>query len=532
MHTAYSSDAFALRLARRRRAGGSVCTLSVDGAVVSSAPVGALRGVEYIVSVAGRWSSVPATAYTEEAAEVVADFLLRAAETKHLQACPALVRVAECFADWAPGLRGRWKASSALELASVAVEGGGLVPAFARLYDAKPLLKLGLSRLPRRLEATAWAVLRRMQPSGGAHSSWRASSLSFLGVRRLLQLRVGTAALEVLCEGGCFPLGVACPTALALPERGGVIWVLPIDATVRSMTLGLFDLFGEARFAAPGGPFPAPADRSPLRIPFSELQRDAAPSVAADETLRAWRLHACDEGGVVLLPEPMGWPPAKASSACADLLRPGDVFSSAGLVWADGRLEERFPRLWGRLRASPQGAAHASFNEIRGRALTDHWTLDAVDAGGRLSSFGSALAFCIASAMVSGVDAVAYVSPASRAACLGVRLRRNLEVVLLDPARMHRSPFEFAAEHGCGHLFLRHGLLPLTLAAPGKGGVYELLRRTEWALVLVTHVQKALDAAHVRFLISQTADVVSISASSFRTPTSDVLALASRLLEL
>ena len=65
--------------------------------------------------------------------------------------------------------------------------------------------------------------------------------------------------------------------------------------------------------------------------------------------------------------------------------------------------------------------------------------------GSDLSSLGHSVLFLLCSAYVTGVQAAVYVSSA-RAACIGVRVRG--ETRLLDPSRMHMSPFAMAAARG------------------------------------------------------------------------------------
>lgn len=519
-----------LALQRARRAGPATCTLVVDGALVETQAVGSLRGVEFRVQVRGTLTKLPPTAYSADAAALVADFLLRAAETKHLQTSSILVRVADAFEHWAPALRGCWKADTPLQLASVAIEGGGLLQAFARLYDARALLRLGLRRLPYKLECAAWAVLRRSQPSSGCmRSSWRGASIAAFEIGKILHIYVPTAALRTLVECGCFPVGSACADGLLLFERRTLTWILPLDTGVQGMTRALLELLGSERLA----PEPRDDAAATITVPFGRCQRDAAPSVAPHDALRAWRLEACSERGVVLRRAEHGWADAKASASVAAVRDYGELFTSAGVLWKDGgALARLFPHLYERLRRSPSGPLVACFNELRGRALSSEWSLENVDSGGRLSSFGSAIAFCVGAALLGGADAAVYLASHSRAACVGVRLRRNMAVELYDPARMHASPFELAAEHGVGGLLARHGALPLTPpCAPRGGGCYELLCSGKWRLVLVRCVRRDVDVAHVRFLATGSADVVSLSSSTFRAAPEDVQTFVSRQLD-
>jgi hypothetical protein len=149
-HVIYETSATHLSLSRVRRRGPSCCQLVVDGQVVRRDALNDLYASELTVHVWGGAAipRVPRSAYTAEAADAVADFLLRTDETRVLQGSSVAEELAKAVEEWALALRPRWRWGTPLQLASVAIEGQGLRDAFARLYDANALLKVALRRPP------------------------------------------------------------------------------------------------------------------------------------------------------------------------------------------------------------------------------------------------------------------------------------------------------------------------------------------------------------------------------------------------
>jgi len=101
---------------------------------------------------------------------------------------------------------------------------------------------------------------------------------------------------------------------------------------------------------------------------------------------------------------------------------------------------------------------------------------------------------------------------------------------VLDPTRMHLSPFEMAARNDAwpSDALLRHGPLPLATAAPVLGEVFEIWEGGAWRLVVPTRVVPDTDTVHFKSATNGERFARRLSRTPLRPATADVRALASK----
>ena len=527
----YETSATHLSLSRVRRRGPSCCQLVVDGEVVRRDALGDLHASELTVHVRGGVAipRVPRSAYTAEAADVVADFLLRSDETRALQCSSVAEELAKAVEDWALALRPRWRWCTPLQLASVAIEGQGLRDAFARLYDANALLKVALRRPPPSVSLATWSLLKRLQPTGEMRSSWQGAALCALGVCRVAELLLPMERVARLARCGCFPPGCAAKNGLLLlPHRGDWALILGNDATVTDVAVGLAQLLGGRVPALSASPPPCPVHE----LRYGTLQYDPCAALSPGEVLEPWELAACTDTAILLRrAPPERWPPSlPAASAVAEVqCELLDRAVPPAPAEGEGAFARAHPHLLRRLGTAPRGSLEASLDEVRARALASQWRPEGIDTGSDLSSLGHSVLFLLCSVYVTGVQAAVYVSPA-RAACIGVRVRG--ETRLLDPSRMHLSPFAMAAARGVHRSAprptLRHGALPLSVEEPKAGMVYEYWCRGSWRLLTIVQVRRRTNVVHARYVLSGKRAVLSLETDVLRRASRDIQRMVKR----
>lgn len=522
----YGAPGYSLRIERVLRPGAAARCVLVAAGVQSADAIPSLRGFDFEIHVDGDTAirPLPALACSSAVADAVAELFLQAREVKHFQKSAKARALASALREWAPALRRRWRYGSLIELAAVAVEDGGLVKEFARLYDASALFKTGLYKLPRDVEATGWAILDRLQPSSTtAPATWRAAALCSFGIERILAIQLSMAQLRRMHDCGCFPEGTSCEFGLLIPHRRRrLLWVLPRDVAAPQMWSCLLGFDGWPPVA------PDPPEPSSRRLVLAgQVHRERAVSTSPRDTLVAWRVAGVSRCGVELRADE-AWATVGGDLAVAQLKDRLLGKGGAADERAEAAFRSAFPHLHRRLRSAPLSMTEAALNEVRARAAATEWSLVDVDCGSNLSSFGSALLFCLCAEFVCGVDAVLYVAESSGAACIGVRTRRG--VAVLDPTRMHLSPFEMAARKDAwpSDALMRHGPLPLATAAPVLGEVYEIWEGDAWRLVVLTRVVPGTDTVHFESVTTGGRFARRLSRTPLRPATADVRSLASK----
>ena len=447
-----------------------------------------------------------------EALDAFARFFLCTTRGPELARSSIVREMLQRLHPWRCHLRSLWCVENEQRLIDVVCKEGVAPDALVCLAPVRKVL-LGTMASCNALDVMGLGLLRRFQSFGHTRmADWRATALTEHGIVGFKMIPLTLQRFRHLYEVGA--LDDVCEYEGHLSPYGFVVdatmfhtVAVPYDAEPRDLTRLLLDVT-TLLTSLPSYFSSDPSSPTDIVVGFGEVHCDGPDLCAPNEVLQPYRVHLSVDEGIVLIKDDG----CKECIVDEDHVLGVDSVEEKHVPHCPSRVSRTyvadvFSMLGARLAQRPP--LQACLLEVQARRLCSEWTLEGIDCGANLSSFGMSVLLTVTLTHWMGARARVMLSQRSRAAMVGILGGDGDEVQLVDPCRSLMNGFDVERS--------QRTVYPQLFPYEVKPQCFlEVKQRTTWHVCVVLRVDKIMETAEVRLLLTSAVMTLSLRQHTWR----------------